>query len=109
MKNLAFVVLAVVFSFIPVFLAQQNGIKAPITKVEVLEEGVYKYEGDTKGNVYFDHNMHVEALEEDCSSCHEGDEPEKIEITDMASGHETCSACHDEVDDMEACSACHSK
>ena len=109
MKNLAFVVLAVVFSFVPVFLAQQNGVKAPIVKVEVLEEGVYKYEGDTKGNVYFDHNMHVEALEEDCSSCHEGDEPAKIEITDMASGHEACSACHDEVDDMEACSACHSK
>ena len=106
MKNLAFVVLAVVFSFIPVFLAQQNGIKAPITKVEVLEEGVYKYEGDTKGSVYFDHNMHQEMG--DCEDCHEG-EPAKIEITDMASGHEACSACHDEVDDMEACSACHSK
>ncbi|MEA3361886.1 MAG: cytochrome c3 family protein [Thermodesulfobacteriota bacterium] len=106
MKNLAFVVLAVVFSFIPVFLAQQNGIKAPITKVEVLEEGVYKYEGDTKGNVYFDHNMHQEMG--DCEDCHEG-EPAKIEIIDMASGHETCGMCHDEVDDMDACSACHSK
>ncbi|MCK4503662.1 MAG: cytochrome c3 family protein [Desulfuromonadales bacterium] len=108
MKNLAFVVLAVVFSFIPVFLAQQNGIKAPIVKVEVLEEGVYKYEGDSKGSVYFDHNMHIEALDEDCSSCHEG-EPAKIEITDMSSGHGACSACHDEVDDMDACSSCHSK
>lgn len=108
MKNLVFVVLAVAFSFIPVFLAQQNGIKAPITKVEVLEEGVYKYEGETKGSVYFDHNMHQEALEGDCSSCHEG-EPAKIAITDMASGHGLCSQCHDQVDDMDACNTCHSK
>jgi len=108
MKNLVFVVLAVVFSFIPVFLAQQNGIKAPITKVEVLEEGVYKYEGDSKGTVMFDHNMHVDALDQDCSSCHEG-EPAKIAITDMASGHGLCSTCHDQVDDMEACNTCHSK
>jgi hypothetical protein len=108
MKNLVFVALAVFFSFIPVFLAQQNGIKAPITKVEVLEEGVYKYEGDTKGTVMFDHNMHIEMLDQDCESCHEG-EPAKIAITDMASGHDTCSACHDQVDDMEACSTCHSK
>lgn len=108
MKNLVFVVLAVAFSFIPVFLAQQNGIKAPITKVEVLEEGVYKYEGETKGNVYFDHNMHVELLDQDCASCHEG-EPAKIAITDMASGHGFCSSCHDQVDDMDACTTCHSK
>ncbi|MCD6582395.1 MAG: cytochrome c3 family protein [Desulfuromusa sp.] len=108
MKNLVFVVLAVVFSFIPVFLAQQNGIKAPMTKVEVLEEGVYKYEGDSKGNVYFDHNMHQEALDGDCSSCHEG-EPAKIEIIDMASGHGLCSQCHDQTDDMDACNTCHSK
>jgi hypothetical protein len=108
MKNLVFVVLAVAFSFLPVFLAQQNGIKAPITKVEVLEEGVYKYEGETKGSVYFDHNMHVEALDQDCSSCHEG-EPAKIAITDMASGHGLCSSCHDQVDDMDACNTCHSK
>ncbi len=106
MKNLAFVVVAVIFSFIPVFLAQQNGIKAPITKVEVLEEGVYKYEGDTKGNVYFDHNMHQEMA--DCEACHEG-EPATIAITDMASGHATCGACHAEVDDMDACSTCHSQ
>ena len=108
MKNLVFVIVAVVFSFVPVFLAQQQGIKAPIVKVEVLEEGVYKYEGDSKGSVYFDHNMHVEALDEDCSSCHEG-EPAKIEITDMSSGHGTCSNCHDEVDDMASCSTCHRK
>lgn len=108
MKNLAFVVLAVVFSFVPVFLAQQNGVKAPIVKVEVLEEGVYKYEGDTKGNVYFDHNMHIEALDEDCASCHEG-EPAKIEISDMSNGHGTCGECHDQVDDMESCNSCHSK
>ncbi len=108
MKNLVFIVLAVVVSFIPVFLAQQNGIKAPMTKVEVLEEGVYKYEGDTKGSVYFDHNMHQEALEGDCSSCHEG-EPAKIEITDMASGHALCGQCHDQTEDMNACKHCHSK
>ena len=86
MRNLVFIVVAVVLSVVPVFLAQQNGVKAPMTKVEVLEEGVYKYEGSTKGNVYFDHNMHQEALEGDCSSCHEG-EPDKIVINDMASGH----------------------
>lgn len=108
MKNLVFVVLAVAFSFIPVFLAQQNGIKAPITKVEVLAEGVHKYVGETKGSVYFDHNMHQEALEGDCSSCHEG-EPAKIPITDMASGHGLCSSCHDQIDDMNACNFCHSK
>ena len=108
MKNLVFVVLAVVFSFVPVFLAQQHGVKAPMVKVEVLEEGVYKYEGDSKGSVYFDHNMHNEMLDDDCSSCHEG-EPAKIEITDMSSGHGLCSQCHDQTDDMEACSTCHSK
>ena len=108
MKNLVFIVLAVAFSFVPVFLAQQNGVKAPMTKVEVLEEGVYKYEGDTKGSVYFDHNMHQEALEGDCSSCHEG-EPAKIEISDMASGHGLCSQCHDQTDNMDACNHCHSK
>jgi len=106
MKNLVFVIVAVVFSFIPVFLAQQNGVSAPMTKVEVLEEGVYKYEGDTKGTVMFNHNMHQEMG--DCESCHEG-EPAKIVITDMASGHGTCGACHDEVDDMDSCNHCHSK
>ncbi len=108
MKNLVFIVVAVVFSFIPVFLAQQNGVKAPMTKVEVLEEGVYKYEGSTKGNVYFDHNMHQEALDGDCSSCHEG-EPATIVINDMASGHGLCSQCHEQTDDMDACNHCHSK
>lgn len=108
MKNLLFAVLAVVFAFVPVFLAQQDGTTAPITKVEVLEEGVYKYEGATKGFVKFDHNMHVEALEDDCSSCHEG-EPAKIDVSSMSAGHGLCGSCHEQVDDMQACATCHSK
>ena len=108
MKNLLFAVLVVVFAFVPVFLAQQDGSTAPITKVEVLAEGVYQYEGATKGEVEFDHNMHKDALEQDCSSCHEG-EPATIAVTSMAEGHGLCSGCHEQVEDMNACNACHSK
>lgn len=108
MKNLMFVVLAVVVAFVPVFLAQQDGTTAPITKVEVLEEGMYKYEGATKGFVEFDHNMHIEVLDQDCSSCHDG-EPAKIDVSTMSSGHDFCSSCHDQVNDMAACATCHSK
>lgn len=106
MKKMGFVVLAIAFSFIPIFLAQQYGTESPITKVEVLEEGVFKYEGETMDAVIFDHNLHIEWLGGDCASCHEG-EPEKIEIYDMASGHASCSDCH-VVDDMDNCISCHS-
>ncbi len=108
MKNLLFAVLVVVFAFVPVFLAQQDGTTAPITKVEVLAAGVFQYEGDTKGIVKFDHNMHKDALDQDCSSCHEG-EPVTIAITGMSDGHGLCSGCHEQVEDMAACNFCHSK
>ncbi|OQY18532.1 MAG: hypothetical protein B6I36_06725 [Desulfobacteraceae bacterium 4572_35.1] len=108
MKNLIFAVLVVVFAFVPVFLAQQDGTTAPMTKVEVLAEGLFQYEGATKGIVKFDHNMHKDALEQDCSSCHEG-EPAKISISSMSEGHGLCSGCHEQVDDMNACNTCHSK
>ncbi|OQY23831.1 MAG: hypothetical protein B6I37_04645 [Desulfobacteraceae bacterium 4572_35.2] len=111
MKNLLFAVLAVAFAFVPVFLAQQDGTTSPITKVEVLEEGVYKYEGASKGFVTFDHNMHKEALDQDCSSCHDA-KPAKIDVSSMSAGHGLCSGCHDEVEDMKnvaGCAMCHSK
>jgi hypothetical protein len=108
MKNLLFAVLAVVFACVPVFLAQQDGTSAPITKVEVLPEGVYKYEGATKGVIKFDHNMHKEALDNDCSSCHEG-EPAKIDVSSMSAGHGLCGGCHEQVEDMAQCTTCHSK
>lgn len=108
MKNLLFAVLAVVVAFVPVFLAQQDGNSAPIVKVEVLPEGVYKYKGATKGDVKFDHNMHIEAAESDCSRCHEG-EPAKIDVSDMSAGHALCGTCHTQVEDMSACNKCHSK
>ncbi|MBN2644979.1 MAG: hypothetical protein JXR59_05835 [Desulfuromonadaceae bacterium] len=108
MKNLLFAVLAVVVAFVPVFLAQQDGTNSPIAKVEVLPEGVYKYTGATKGDVKFDHNMHKDALDQDCSSCHKG-EPATITISSMADGHGLCGGCHEQVEDMNACKACHSK
>ncbi len=107
-NNVIFAVIVVVFAFVPVFLAQQDGSNAPITKVEAPQEGVYKYEGATKGVVEFDHNMHKDALDQDCSSCHEG-EPATIAITGMSDGHGLCGGCHEQVEDMSACNTCHSK
>lgn len=108
MKKLIFALIVVVIALVPVFLAQQNGTSAPIVKVEILEKGVYKYKGETKGIVMFNHNQHTEMLDGDCESCHDG-EPAKIEVSDMSSGHGLCGRCHDQTDDMNACNFCHSK
>lgn len=109
MKNLLFVGLVVVFAFVPVFMSQVDGTTAPIAKVEVQEQtGIFNYEGATKGVVTFDHNMHVEVADKDCSSCHAG-ESVIVDVSTMSTGHGLCSSCHEEVDDMKACTTCHSK
>ena len=106
-NNVIFAVVVVVFAFVPVFMAQQVGTMAPMAKVESSSAGVYKYSGDTKGEVTFDHNAHVEALDQDCSSCHK--DGAAITIASMSDGHGLCGECHEQTSDMKQCSSCHSK
>jgi hypothetical protein len=65
----------------------------------------YTYE-NKKGTVTFNHKAHQEKLG-DCAKCHEG-EPAKIEV-DKDFGHNTCKACHKEMNGPTKCNDCHKK
>ena len=61
---------------------------------------------DDQTTIIFPHDMHVEDLELECETCHEG-------VTESTSGTENlmppmdvCEACHD-IEDTENCAMCH--
>ena len=60
-----------------------------------------------KGNITFKHKEHQDALNGDCSKCHEGT-PGKFGV-DKAFGHKTCKGCHKEMGGPTKCNGCHKK
>jgi len=66
---------------------------------------VVTYE-NSKGTVTFNHKAHQEKLG-DCAKCHEGT-PAKIEVN-KDFGHNTCKACHKEMNGPTKCNDCHKK
>lgn len=68
----------------------------------------YTYE-NSKGNITFNHKAHQERLKGDCAKCH-GDTtpPAKIEVN-KDFGHNTCKACHKEMNGPTKCNDCHKK
>jgi len=66
----------------------------------------YTYE-NKKGTVTFDHKAHQDRVNGDCAKCHEGT-PAKIEVN-KDFGHNTCKACHKEMNGPTKCNDCHKK
>lgn len=60
-----------------------------------------------KGTITFNHKAHQEKLAGDCSKCHEGT-PGKFGIN-KDFGHNTCKACHKEMNGPTKCNECHQK
>ena len=62
---------------------------------------------NTKGTITFNHKAHQEKLGGDCSKCHAGT-PGKFEVN-KDFGHNTCKACHKEMNGPTKCDGCHKK
>lgn len=60
-----------------------------------------------KGTITFNHKAHQEKLGGDCTKCHQGT-PGKFGIN-KDFGHNTCKACHKEMNGPTKCNDCHKK
>lgn len=100
MQRYVVLVLVIVVALAPVVLAEMVAPKERITK----DSGIYVYQGETRGEVRFDHKLHQQSLS--CDTCHEGNDTP--DVTTMSGGHGLCQSCHNEMG-MGECTVCHAK
>jgi hypothetical protein len=62
----------------------------------------------SQGKVTFNHKAHSERLK-DCTKCHPGAKPAKIEVTKDVAHKDLCKKCHAEMGGPTKCGDCHKK
>ncbi|MEN8141636.1 MAG: cytochrome c3 family protein [Thermodesulfobacteriota bacterium] len=85
-------------------LATLMALALPLSPPQALAEGQLN---DIHGNLYeaveFDHDMHIELLQEDCSKCHH-------HVAGVATSQRGCASCHRQAVEVPdpSCKSCHS-